>query len=622
MWPFPSIALEDLGWFMVHYFWMGSLLGVFALCLRLAFPSASPNVRYAFSLTLLSVLFLLGIGLGAMMFLPTPFLGLSGFFGDWDLSAWVFVVVPVLPAVWGSVSLVLSGFLLLGLIGTTRLRRATTDAPPPVQELAERLARRWTNSRTLRVRICERIGTPILLGIWRPLILLPPSILAHCRPEQLELILLHELAHIRRRDNLVLLAQRVAEVVFWFQPAVWMVSRWVSRDREFCCDQFVLKESQKPHLYAETLITLAEMEQPKPRPFLAAFFGRDHVFARIRYILNSEEAAMSRFHSLMQVAVLGLFAVSGLLALNSHKPQALAEPPTSATAPTSVPSLPLPVKAPVKPPVAVPVPAVVLPQTVPVLPRVYTQKPEVIIEGSGDAQEQTSPQPDLQPEPQSESVPAVQLQELTRVQRTAKRSWGPEQAEGPPDTKGAGDIQTAWASQTQDGQKEWLICEYAEAVLPSAVVVHETYNPGSLEKLSVFDADGKEHEAWKGTDPTPRTANRGTSIIPIKTKFKIKKVKLFFDSPAVPGWNEIDAVGLREKGNEESNIQWATKVTASSTFAQEVQPAPLMVMVPAVEIQRLKKEVKDLKTEMERLKKMEADLKELKDLVKSLKPKP
>jgi hypothetical protein len=325
------------------------------------------------------------------------------------------------------------------------------------------------------------------------------------------------------------------------------------------------------------------------------------VFARIRYILNSEEAAMSRSRSLAQAAALSLAVVFGMLALVSTELQAVADPPVA----TIQPAIPAKVAAPVlTPPVVVPVP--VIPATVPTLPLNYTQKPQVIIEGGGSIEVDTPP---AQTQPQPEATTA-------RAAGSAKRAWGPEQAEGPPDTEGAGDIQSAWASQTQDGQKEWLVCDYAEPVLPSAVLVHETYNPGTLEKVTVFDEAGTEHEAWTGTDPTPRTAARGTSIIPIKTKFPVQKVKLFFDSPAVAGWNEIDAVGLRSK---DDNVQWAMKVTASSTYAQQVEPVPVNVIVPAGQFQRLQQEVNDLKKELERMKQMEADLKELKDLVKSLK---
>jgi hypothetical protein len=192
----------------------------------------------------------------------------------------------------------------------------------------------------------------------------------------------------------------------------------------------------------------------------------------------------------------------------------------------------------------------------------------------------------------------------------ANRSWGPEQAQGPPDTEGAGDSPTAWASLTADSQKEWLVCEYTEAVMPTALVVHANDAPGSLEKVSVFDEEGKEIEVWTGTDPTPRTAERGVSIIPIKTDFKVKKVKVYLDSPAVPGWNEIDAVGLRAK----EEIQWAMNVTASSSYATGFEPTA--VTVPINQLQSLEADVKQLKTEMEKL---HTDMAELKDLIKSLK---
>ena len=373
--------------------------------------------------------------------------------------------------------------------------------------------------------------------------------------------------------------------------------------------RFVLGQASDRRLYAETLIALAGRVKPKPSPLLVAFFGRERVFARIRYILHSEEAPMSWSRSLAQAVVLGLAVLGGLLAFVSPLPKAKADPVVP-------PKLAMPA---VRPQTTLPGPAVA-PQPVSVLPSAYTQKPQVII---GPKPQEDPQDPRLryaQPQPQEgATVPGLELRELQAVRQTAKRSWGPEQAEGPPDTEGAGDIQTAWASQTQDGQKEWLICEYPEAVMPTAVAVYETYNPGTLEKVGVFDEAGKEHMAWMGTDPTPRTAARGTSVIPIKTKFKVQKVKLYFDSPAVPGWNEIDAVALKAK----DNTQWAEKVTASSTYAQAPVPQPpAMVMVPAEDLKRLKEldqEVKALKKEMQRMKQIEADLKELKELVKDLK---
>lgn len=153
----------------------------------------------------------------------------------------------------------------------------------------------------------------------------------------------------------------------------------------------------------------------------------------------------------------------------------------------------------------------------------------------------------------------------------AGASWGVEQATGPPNTSGSGDIVTAWASGTPDGQQEWLLLKYAKPVQPSAVVIHETYNPGALIKVSVFDPDGKEVIVWTGVDPTPPTSPRGVSTIPIKVDFKTSRVKLYFDSPKFPGWNEIDAVGLQYWWGR---TLWAVEAEASSSFAERnAQPS-------------------------------------------------
>lgn len=151
-----------------------------------------------------------------------------------------------------------------------------------------------------------------------------------------------------------------------------------------------------------------------------------------------------------------------------------------------------------------------------------------------------------------------------RIERGSKRAWGPEQAAGAPDTPQAGDSGTAWASQSQDDQQEWLLCDYAAPIDVRSVIVHATYNPGALIKVSAFNAAGDEVIAWDGDDPTPKTSARGVSVIPVKLKFPVQRIKVTLDSQTVPGWNEIDAVGLEDSKGQQ---HWATKVEASSTYA-------------------------------------------------------
>lgn len=152
------------------------------------------------------------------------------------------------------------------------------------------------------------------------------------------------------------------------------------------------------------------------------------------------------------------------------------------------------------------------------------------------------------------------------------RAWGPEQATGKPDTwPSSGDIQSAWASKTPDGQAEWLELGYGQPIRPTAVIVYETFNPGAVNRITAVDKDGKEAELWTGTDPTPVGKDKGISVIPIHPESEIQRIKIYFDSPKVPGWNEIDAVGLLD---ENSETHWATDAAASSTYADQVaQPA-------------------------------------------------
>jgi hypothetical protein len=218
---------------------------------------------------------------------------------------------------------------------------------------------------------------------------------------------------------------------------------------------------------------------------------------------------------------------------------------------------------------------------------------------------------------------------------TPARSWGPEQATGPPDTPGAGDFTTAWASLTPDGQDEWLMLEYAEPILPAAVLVHETYNPGALVRVTVFKLDGEEVEVWKGKDPTAQGAGRGVSEIAVDVPFKTNRVKLYIDSKAVPSWNEIDAVGVRDSGGK---THWATGADASSTYADQgrpifiIPPPPPVIPVPRVipapppvivppPLPAAAPPARRVNAKDERIKKLEQENQKLKEELKALQEK-
>ena len=177
-----------------------------------------------------------------------------------------------------------------------------------------------------------------------------------------------------------------------------------------------------------------------------------------------------------------------------------------------------------------------------------------------------------------------------------KRSWGPEQACGAPDTQQAGDIVTAWASRTSDGQDEWLRLHYRTPIVPSAVHVYETYNPGALSRITARKPNGEEVELWSGTDPVKRDEGRGVAKIAVRSDFATDCITLYLKSKDVPGWNEIDAVGLRDAAEK---VHWATSAEASSTFAEFSGHDGIWIQTDRQRLDQLEAEVAELKRRLD-----------------------
>jgi hypothetical protein len=143
-----------------------------------------------------------------------------------------------------------------------------------------------------------------------------------------------------------------------------------------------------------------------------------------------------------------------------------------------------------------------------------------------------------------------------------RRSWGEEQATGPPDTFRAGDITTAWASRLPDGGEEWLILGYSNNVYIAEVRVRETYNPGAISKVAAVLPNGSEQIIWEGVTEAGEAPIE--KVFPVTGNIYAKGVKVYLDTRRVPGWNEIDAVELVGR---DGSRQWASQATASSSFA-------------------------------------------------------
>ena len=310
---------------MLHLVWIGMVVGLAASVLRRLLRGATPEARYGVALACLAIFSASPFALLARGLHfdppPTPSAVARGSgssspsvatFDDPRTSSterrrhiaprssprarrppalWFEAAVLYLPAVWLIGSTATLAMLATGLIGVGRLRRSSMAAPDgAIAARCDALAGAVGIVRRVGVAVSDRIAGPVLLGIVRPLILLPPSALSGWSPEQLEMALLHELAHLRRGDNLVNLLQRLAEALLFFHPVTWWLSGWARLERESCCDRFVVDRTGQARSYARFLASLAVPGSHRPMP-VSPLDGHP-LLTRIRRILDMEDRSM------------------------------------------------------------------------------------------------------------------------------------------------------------------------------------------------------------------------------------------------------------------------------------------------------------------------------------------
>jgi Zn-dependent protease with chaperone function len=586
-----SAAWDVIGWTLLHYVWVGAALGAAAWVLRRVVGRLSPTLRYAAALGMLVLLAVapgviawqiverrqpavaLAINLPAPMptehgaamaaMLSEPPRGAAALppmatrlppvapesteaFVTRTAREFLATAVRWAPAAWLLGMPLTLGLLATGLAGASRLRRgATLLVEGPVWETTVRWSEALRIARRVAVGVSERVVAPMAVGILRPTILLPAAVLAGHTPAQLEMILLHELAHIRRADNLINVLQRVCEAVLFFQPAVWIVSRWVRLEREHCCDATVLGYTGDPQGYAETLASLAI---PGVSPaYAAAAMANHQLVTRIQNILNVQEQTMSLSPKLAAfvgglMLVLGLSLATAQDARNEETATKQADAEIAASKQHDSTNR-------MASGVGAANDAESLKAMATFFDGIHERPGGTTVEGQNAAT----------------GSMAAMLAYMTAAGKAARRGWGAEQATGAPDVTAAGDSESAWASLTPDGQDEWLELDYADAVPAVAVMIVCNQSPGAIAKVTVFDAKNPGLAyTWAGEDSGKRDGDRAVSVFSLPVSMTTTKVRVDVASTKVVGWNEIDAVGLIDASGK---THWASGATASSTYA-------------------------------------------------------
>ncbi len=228
--------------------------------------------------------------------------------------------LPWLVVVWVLGVLILSVRLGYGWMAARRLRTdGTRDVSASLQQVLARLAAQLRVHQPVRLLESLLIEVPAVIGWLRPVVLVPASALTGLTPQQLEVLLAHELAHVRRYDYIVNVIQCVIETLLFYHPAVWWVSRRIREEREHCCDDLVVALCGDPHLYATALVGMERLRPATPRLALAATGGGGSLINRVRRLILPSTARTEYFPR-WAAGIAGMLAVTvGLLATGSDR---------------------------------------------------------------------------------------------------------------------------------------------------------------------------------------------------------------------------------------------------------------------------------------------------------------
>lgn len=335
----PDNVVRAICWTLIHSLWQGLVLAALAGLLVLFTRKSVAAFRY----NMLAVLFFVFIGVVAFTFIyelngpatddnivdltqaaqteqtvnqlslpddPVTMINaetgyITRFTSYFNQHASLFV------AIWFLVFLAKAVKLMGGLVYVQRIKHYKTHTPghywtSRMQELANALGVKVP----VRLLESELVKVPLVAGVLKPIILVPLGLMANMPAGQVEAILLHELAHIRRRDFLVNLAQSFAETLFFFNPAVLWLSALLREEREHCCDDMAIEVTQSKTGYINALVSFQEYQLENNTPYAMAFPGKkNQLLNRVKRIIDNSHKTLNMAEKSFLVLCLSLIGI-------------------------------------------------------------------------------------------------------------------------------------------------------------------------------------------------------------------------------------------------------------------------------------------------------------------------
>ena len=327
----PSPQVAALGWTLLHSVWQAALLCTLAALGFYLLRHSSAQARYTLGVVALGTQILTSL-VTYLYYLPSSIekTALTALTYDPTVATFAKYSGPIAPLptlirvqLWLAThlnELVVCWFIGVGILllrfagGWLYLERLRFASRPVKDQIWHTrfgvLVAKLNIGRSVELRETARIVTPMVVGVLQPVVLVPIGLMARLSVQQVEAVLAHELAHIRRHDYFVNLVQSFVEVVYFFHPALWWLSARIRTEREHCCDDLAMAVCDDRLSLAHALVRVAEFRHESA--LVVAFAAnKPLLLRRVRRVLGVAEPSPRRLSGYLPMAVVLLSLLAG-----------------------------------------------------------------------------------------------------------------------------------------------------------------------------------------------------------------------------------------------------------------------------------------------------------------------
>lgn len=326
----PSTWMETLFETLFHSLWIGVVMASLAALVMVGTKNSAPTLRYNL---LVGLLGLFVLSMAAVLVLSVNHVNIAAYLFSFDqaqhkvlfnfqldiflalsqfLEALKNYTNPMM-LIWIAVILFKSAQLLLGLHAVGRLKKSQTFAAGHFwEQKVDQLAQQLQINQGISILQSGLAKIPMVIGHLKPVVLMPIGLLNHLSLAEVEAILGHELAHIKRKDYLVNILQNALEVLFFFNPAVLWLSKMIKEERENCCDDLAIACTNDKNGYLKALVSCQEFSLNATGFAMSMANGKSQLISRIRRIAFNQRTALTALEK--TTLIIALFCFLGVIA--------------------------------------------------------------------------------------------------------------------------------------------------------------------------------------------------------------------------------------------------------------------------------------------------------------------